>query len=70
MVMDVEGHAQFFHVQILKVASMVCKDGRWDVEVTDNVTKHKFGDLHSNSCDKGGYFKPLSKIVSGYDDLL
>ena len=66
VMMDVEGGAQFFHVQIFKVSSMVYENGGWDTKVTNDMVKDELRDLNSHSYNK--YFNPLSKVVYRCDD--
>ena len=67
MVMDMKGSAQFFHIEVFKVTSMVTENGKWDSEVTYDMIEDKLGHLKSYGSDKGDYFYPLSEIIYGGD---
>ena len=47
---------------------MVCENGGWDAEATDDMVEDEFRDLKSLSCDKWDYFNPLCELVCGCND--
>lgn len=69
IVMNVEGGAKLFHIEVFKVTSMVYKDGGRYVKVANNVIKYELGVLHTNDIDKWGYLNPLGEVICGCDDL-
>ena len=66
--MDVEGGAQFFHIEIFKISSMVCENGGWDAKATNDMVDDELRDLNSLSYNKRDYFDPLSEIICGCND--
>ena len=62
--MDVKEGAQFFHVYIFKISSMVGENGRWDTEVANDMVKDELRDLNSLR----DYFNPLSEIIYACDN--
>ena len=67
MVMDMKGSAQFFHVEIFKITSMVSKNGSRDAEAAYDIIEDKLGHLNSYGSGKGDCFYPLSEIIGGGD---
>lgn len=66
--MNLEGGAQLFHIEVLKVTSMVCEDSSQYTEVTYNMIHDEFRELKSHDIGKGDYLNPLGEVIYGCDD--
>ena len=67
VVMDVKGSAQFLHIYVYKISSMVCENGSWDAKAIYDMIQDKFGNLNARGSNKENCFNPLSEVISGVD---